>query len=1117
MATSKQNTRFSTLKVFKFTASKPPPPPPKDPYYLSNPSMPSLSQVLSPDASSSQPPTPLSTAPPSAMFTVGARSPSPSPSYAASQYTSASLATSPSSSSLSPESASSKRGLFKLPSMSFAKRPRTPKQPKAETAPPMSPPEPVDDGSISMPWNFQHNIHVDEGFAGLPPTWSASLSEMGFSEEEIAAIHSRRNAGRSPYAPHSLRSATSSSASLVASNPKPRTSSLRHDCTDASIFQQSNSSRPTLHSRNDSNASRQYSESSFSEANSSEYLHMDSRSTRSRRLTPIPKAPLPPGAVSPPRVMAMSGGSQVSLSSYGMSQVTRSPEALQPQSTRTHSLAFTSSSSSSSSYPSGKDPRPRTPPRRALHVANDSISTISSPPPAYRSPKRTNGSLDVNDDPISLPPPVTTTSAFSTTRLTTDREGSEENGDSSVESVSVIPKLTTSPPRLSLHQDSLSDLSSWTESLFSIIPGGSSSSSLSTPPRPTPSPSASRNVSSSSSSFSSAAGSGLPSQSASGTQRQAPIQKPKPLNQLSSRASPTPVTPSPTTTYTPSMSERTTPLFDEVMNMVRGSSESPAFSPPTPFSPTSPMKDTLTVPSTSKRESDELVPSSPRENENRDSNMSTITVTPATIVRHISVARRARANVIPSPVKEQERIFDDSQPNSPAREDGNQGLSRSNTPNSTESHSSESGSSIPASIASNSNSKSRPPDLIISAPVRSNILPYVESSPVPSPRAADFDRTKVLTTATVRKIRSDENIEALDSPSIVVEDLTNGASKGKNTWTSSIPSPHTPAPIYPGWVSEVVAPLRKFINDRVDPRELYTDLQEIAEGESGSVFSARTVDDEDESTSASLIAIKNVALLPSGSSKLVDLERELKILKNTSHQHILTMDAMYVDLVDDALWIKMELMDRSLADVVALIAEGIVLNEKAMARIAHDVLSALDYLQKKGIAHRDVRSDNLLLNGDGFVKLADFSNAVQVSLENPTQADIAGVVYWQAPEVRRGPYNALKIDVWSLGATVWEMAQSEPPFADVTEASQLTDRWPTLEQPEIYSRSFHDFLQLCSESSSSRPNPDDLLKTPFIKNASQRTTLVEILSQCRNIESDMSRRQSVGTISPTSS
>lgn len=81
-------------------------------------------------------------------------------------------------------------------------------------------------------------------------------------------------------------------------------------------------------------------------------------------------------------------------------------------------------------------------------------------------------------------------------------------------------------------------------------------------------------------------------------------------------------------------------------------------------------------------------------------------------------------------------------------------------------------------------------------------------------------------------------------------------------------------------------------------------------------------------------------------------------------------------------------------------------------------------------------------------------------------------MYWQAPEVRRGPYNPLKVDVFSLGATVWEMAQHEPPFSDVQDVREIGDQWPTLED---YSENLQDFLRLCSMPAAPRPDPDELL------------------------------------------
>ena len=85
----------------------------------------------------------------------------------------------------------------------------------------------------------------------------------------------------------------------------------------------------------------------------------------------------------------------------------------------------------------------------------------------------------------------------------------------------------------------------------------------------------------------------------------------------------------------------------------------------------------------------------------------------------------------------------------------------------------------------------------------------------------------------------------------------------------------------------------------------------------------------------------------------------------------------------------------------------------------------------------------------------------------------------QLNHVRSGPYDDLKVDVWSLGATVWEMAQAEPPFAGT---QQVEDRWPPLDQPENYPAAFHEFLRLCSEPADTRPDAHELIK------ASSRTS-----------------------------
>lgn len=173
----------------------------------------------------------------------------------------------------------------------------------------------------------------------------------------------------------------------------------------------------------------------------------------------------------------------------------------------------------------------------------------------------------------------------------------------------------------------------------------------------------------------------------------------------------------------------------------------------------------------------------------------------------------------------------------------------------------------------------------------------------------------------------------------------------------------------------LLAQLHPYTTSR-NPASCFTDLVEIAEGESGSVFAARVASTfadarshEGQQGSAerpippgtSHVAIKRIPLPPVASSpslsddspvsnKLISVLHELSLLKNLDHEHLLLLDAVYVgsssardadagsaSAVDTSLWIRMELMERSLADVIGLVAEGLALQERLVGRFASDV------------------------------------------------------------------------------------------------------------------------------------------------------------------------------------
>ena len=70
-----------------------------------------------------------------------------------------------------------------------------------------------------------------------------------------------------------------------------------------------------------------------------------------------------------------------------------------------------------------------------------------------------------------------------------------------------------------------------------------------------------------------------------------------------------------------------------------------------------------------------------------------------------------------------------------------------------------------------------------------------------------------------------------------------------------------------------------------------------------------------------------------------------------------------------------------------------------MAYIIREILKGLDVIHSKRQLHRDLKSDNILVNQKGDIKVADFGYALQLTKEKLTSKDLVGTPAWMAPEL----------------------------------------------------------------------------------------------------------------------
>ncbi|EWC45223.1 hypothetical protein DRE_05950 [Drechslerella stenobrocha 248] len=233
-----------------------------------------------------------------------------------------------------------------------------------------------------------------------------------------------------------------------------------------------------------------------------------------------------------------------------------------------------------------------------------------------------------------------------------------------------------------------------------------------------------------------------------------------------------------------------------------------------------------------------------------------------------------------------------------------------------------------------------------------------------------------------------------------------------------------------------------------------------------------------------IVAVKTLSL-DVAEQELADVHREIALLTQLKEAENVTK--IYgAFMKGPQLWLIMDYCGGG--SVRTLMKPGRIV-EKYLTIIVREVVTALTFVHKKNIIHRDIKAANILVANDGRVQLCDFGVSTAMKNSQAKRSTFVGTPWWMAPEVILEKSYDVKADIWSLGITILEIAKGHPPYHD-QEPMRALLMIPRQPPPRLeggdWSQPLRDFVANClCEEPDDRLPAEDLSKQKLLKSVSR--------------------------------
>ncbi|XP_031838222.1 cyclin-dependent kinase 2 [Nomia melanderi] len=219
----------------------------------------------------------------------------------------------------------------------------------------------------------------------------------------------------------------------------------------------------------------------------------------------------------------------------------------------------------------------------------------------------------------------------------------------------------------------------------------------------------------------------------------------------------------------------------------------------------------------------------------------------------------------------------------------------------------------------------------------------------------------------------------------------------------------------------------------------FVKIEKIGEGTYGVVYKAK------DKVTGKLVALKKIRLETESEGVPSTAIREISLLRKLTHPNIVQL----FDVVDGDkhLYLVFEFLQQDLKKLLDSLKGG--LDQALVKSYLFQLLKAISFCHLRCILHRDLKPQNLLIDREGHIKLADFGLARTFGVPVRTYTHEIITLWYRAPEILLGTkLYSNAVDVWSLGCIFAEMATRRALFPGDSEIDQLFRIFRTLGTPD---------------------------------------------------------------------